>query len=243
LIVAPLTSLAVATTVWGELGVTVADGAPLMARLMLAGGQVEKYPAADVVSDVVALITVEPGRFAVAIPLGFAVVVVVVPVTGLVFVGAVVLLMVTTLAVTGLKVMVPTLAFGLVQEMVLGLHSVTPPGPVTVVSDSRDIVAPDESARVCPWETHFVWLGMVIAVMGGWMKIGTGLLVMPAPVAVTCTVPHEVEVQPEKDESEEPAGGVQMEKSAIPPGLLRFQVPAQMVPAGEMSASSRLELA
>ena len=150
MMVAPLTSLAVATTVWGELGVTVADDAPLMARLMLAGGQVEKYPAADVVSDDVALMTVEPGRFAVAMPLGLAVVVVVVPVTGLVLVGAVVLLMVTTLAVTGLKVMVPTLAFGLVHEVVVGLHSVTPPGPVTVVSDSSDIVAPEESARVCP---------------------------------------------------------------------------------------------
>jgi hypothetical protein len=51
--------------------------------------------------------------------------------------------------------MVPTFALGLVHEVVLGLHSVTPPGPVTVVSASRDVVAPEESARVCPWETHF----------------------------------------------------------------------------------------
>ena len=52
--------------------------------------------------------------------------------------------------------MVPTFALGLVHEIVLGLHSVTPPGPVTVVSASSGSVAPEESARVCPWETHLV---------------------------------------------------------------------------------------
>ena len=91
-----------ATTVCGELVVTVADVEPLMLRAMLAGGQVEKYPAADVTSEVVELMIVEPGRFAVAMPLGFGVLEVVVPVTGFVLVGLVVLLIVTTLAVTGL---------------------------------------------------------------------------------------------------------------------------------------------
>ena len=65
--------------------------------------------------------------------------------------------------------MVPTFALGLVHEVVLGLHSVTPPGPVTVVSASREVAAPEESVRVCPWETHFAWLGIVIEVMGGWI--------------------------------------------------------------------------
>ena len=94
-------SVTVATTVCGELGVTVAVSDPLIVNLIFAGGQVEKKPAADVTSDVFALITVEPGRFAVAIPFGLGVVDVV-PVTGLVLVGEVVLLIVTTLAVTGL---------------------------------------------------------------------------------------------------------------------------------------------
>ena len=61
----------------------------------------EKKPAADVTSDVFALMTVEPGKFAVAVPLGLGVEVVPVPVTGLVLVGFVVLLMVTTVEVTG----------------------------------------------------------------------------------------------------------------------------------------------
>ncbi len=33
-----------------------------------------------------------------------------------------------------------------------------------------------------------------------------------------------------------------MLKSGTPPGLLRFQVPAQIWPLGEISASSRFEL-
>jgi hypothetical protein len=70
----------------------------------------------------------------------------------------------------------------------------------------------------------------------------TGLLVTAAPVAVTCTVPQVFAVHPENEEREDPAGGVQMLKSVTPPGLLRFQVPAQMVPFGEISASCRLEL-
>jgi hypothetical protein len=65
--------------------------------------------------------------------------------------------------------MVPTFAFGLTHDVVLGLHTVTPPGPVTVVSDSNDSVAPEGSVRVCPWEMHLAWLGMVIDVMGGWI--------------------------------------------------------------------------
>ena len=71
----------------------------------------------------------------------------------------------------------------------------------------------------------------------------TGLLVTAAPVAVICTVPQVVGVHPEKEDSEEPAGGVQMVKLVTPPGLLRFHVPAQMMPVGETSASSRFELA
>ncbi len=70
----------------------------------------------------------------------------------------------------------------------------------------------------------------------------TGLLVAPPPLAVTCAVPHVEEEQPEKKEREAPEGGVQMLKSGTPPGLLRFQVPAQIWPLGEMSASSRLLL-
>src|SRR5579862_3647521 len=92
----PAESFTVACTVCGELGVTVAVVAPLTAREMLAGGQVEKYPAAEVTSEEAAETMVEPGRLAVAVPFGFEVVVEV-PVTGLVLVGLVVLLMVTTL--------------------------------------------------------------------------------------------------------------------------------------------------
>jgi hypothetical protein len=94
------------------------------------------------------LITVDPGRFAVAIPFGF--VAVVVPVTGFGFEGSVVLLIVTTVAEVGIKVMVPTFALGLVHETVLGLHSVTPPGPVTVVSASSGNVCPCAFRRVFP---------------------------------------------------------------------------------------------
>ena len=71
----------------------------------------------------------------------------------------------------------------------------------------------------------------------------TGLLVTAAPVAVICTTPQVVGVHPEKEDNEEPAGGVQMVKLETPPGLLRFQVPAQMAPEGDTSASWRLELA
>lgn len=70
----------------------------------------------------------------------------------------------------------------------------------------------------------------------------TGLLVAPPPVAVTCTVPHVPAVHPEKDESDDPAGGVQIVKFGAPPGLFRFHVPAQITPVGEMSPSSRLLL-
>jgi hypothetical protein len=126
-----------ATTVCGELAVTVAEVEPLMVSEIVCGGQVEKKPAADVTSEVVALITVEPGRFAVATPFGF----VLVALPGVELVGFVVLSMVTTLAVTGLYVIVPTFALGLVQESVVGLQSVVPPGPVTVVSASSDVVS------------------------------------------------------------------------------------------------------
>ena len=64
-----------------------------------------------------------------------------------------------------------------------------------------------------------------------------------APVAVTWARPQVAPVQPENEEIEEPAGGVQMVKSGTPPALLRFQVPAQSVPAGEISANWRLLLA
>jgi hypothetical protein len=161
-------SVTVATTVWGELGVTVAVVDPLTFSTMLAGGQVEKNPAADVVSEVVALMTVDPGRFAVAIPLGLGVDVAGVPVTGFGgFVTAVVLLIVTMLAVTGIYAIVPTLALVLVHEVVLGLQSVTPPGPVTVVSVRSASVCPAVLLSVCPCETHAVWLGIVIDVIGG----------------------------------------------------------------------------
>jgi hypothetical protein len=70
----------------------------------------------------------------------------------------------------------------------------------------------------------------------------TGLLVTAAPVAVTWTVPQVFSVHPENEDSDEPAGGVQIEKFGTPPGLLRFHVPAQTEPNGEMSASCRLEL-
>ena len=83
------------------------------------------------------MITVEPGRFAVATPFGF----VLEALPGVELVGLVVLSMFTTLAVTGLYVIVPTFALGLVQESVVGLQSVVPPGPVTVVSASSDVVS------------------------------------------------------------------------------------------------------
>jgi hypothetical protein len=71
----------------------------------------------------------------------------------------------------------------------------------------------------------------------------TGLLVTAAPVAVICTVPHVVAEHPANDESDDPVGGVQIVKFAVPPGLLRFHVPAHIKPAGETSASCRFELA
>jgi hypothetical protein len=112
--------------------------------------------------------TVDPGRFAVAIPLGLGVDVAGVPVTGFGgFVTAVVLLIVTMLAVTGIYAIVPTLALVLVHEVVLGLQSVTPPGPVTVVSARSASVCPAVLLSVCPCETHAVWLGIVIDVIGG----------------------------------------------------------------------------
>jgi hypothetical protein len=167
-IVAPLVSVTAATTVWGEFGVTVAVVDPLTFSLILAGGQVEKNPAADVTSEVVALMTVDPGRFAVAIPFGLGVDVDGVPVTGFGgFVTAVVLLIVTTLAAAGIYAIVPTLALGLVHEIVLGLQSVTPPGPVTVVSAKSGSVCPAVLLSVCPCVTHAVWLGIVIDVIGG----------------------------------------------------------------------------
>jgi hypothetical protein len=60
---------------------------------------------------------------------------------------------------------------------------------------------------------------------------------------VICTVPQLVELQPLNEESVEPEGGVQIVKLLVPPGLLRFQVPAQMLPVGDTSAISRFELA
>ena len=69
------------------------------------------------------------------------------------------------------------------------------------------------------------------------------MLVTAAPEAVTCTVPQVLAEHPLNADSEAPDGGVQMVKSGTPPGLLRFHVPAQSVPEGEISASSRLELA
>jgi hypothetical protein len=148
--------------------VTVAVVEPLIVRLMVFGGQVEKNPAADVTSEVAALMTVDPGKFAVAIPFGLGVDVVGVPVTGFGgFVTAVVLLIVTMLAVAALYAIVPTLALVLVHEIVLGLQSVTPPGPVTVVSANSGSVCPAVLSSVCPCETHAVWLGIVIDVTGG----------------------------------------------------------------------------
>lgn len=88
-----------------------------------------------------------------------------------------------------------------------------------------------------------LWLGIVIDDIGGWMYTFTGLLVTAAPSAVICTTPQELAVQPLNADREEPAGGAQMLKSGTPPGLLRFHVPAQIVPLGEISASSRFELA
>src|SRR5690348_5145511 len=144
----PAVSLMVACAVCGELGVTLAVDDPFTASVMLAGGQVEKKPAAEVTSDVVAEITVEPGRLAVAVPLGL--VMVCVPVTGLGFVGLVVLLIETTSLFTAVYWMVPMFAEGLVQATVVGLHSVTPPGPATVVSASSDC------GGVWPWERQLV---------------------------------------------------------------------------------------
>src|SRR5581483_2389678 len=106
------------------------------------------------------LMTVDPGRFAVATPLGFDVPEVL---PGVELVGLVVLSMFTTSLVTGLYVMVPTFARGSVQESVLGLHNVVPPGPVTVVSASSDV------CRVCPCDMHELCAGMVIDEIGGWM--------------------------------------------------------------------------
>jgi hypothetical protein len=147
----------------------------LMAMEMFFGGHVEKYPAAEVTSETLAFTIVDPGKFAVAVPLGFAVLLVVVPVTGFTFVGFVVLLIVTTLLATGVKVIVPTFALAFTHEVAHdvelfahGLHRVTPPGPVTVVSASRGSVCPPLD-NVCPCETHAAWLGMVIDVMGGWI--------------------------------------------------------------------------
>ena|ERR1700721_763175 len=94
----PFLSVALASTVCGELGVTATVVAPLTERSTFRGGQVEKYPAAEVTSEVDAVMMVEPGRSAVAMPLGL--VTGVVPVTGLGFVGFVVLLMLTTFALT-----------------------------------------------------------------------------------------------------------------------------------------------
>jgi hypothetical protein len=71
----------------------------------------------------------------------------------------------------------------------------------------------------------------------------TGLLVTAAPVAVTCATPQIPDLHPEKEDSDDPDGGVQIVKLFTPPGLLRFHVPAQTSPVGEISASCRLLLA
>ena len=96
---APLLAVTLEMTVCGELAVTVPEVLPLSVSAMVCGGQVEKKPAADVTWEFDALITVDPGKLAVAMPLGFDVSVVLVPEVS---VGSVVLSMFTTLPVTAL---------------------------------------------------------------------------------------------------------------------------------------------
>src|SRR5581483_10802140 len=151
-----LVSVIVDTIVCGELGVTVAVVEPLIDSAIFFGGHVEKYPAAEVTSERLAFTIVDPGKLAVAVPLGFACPAF--PVTGLGLVGFVVLLIVTTLVVTGVNVIVPPPAFThevahVVASLAQGLHSVTPPGPVTVVSASSGRACPLRD-NVCPCETQ-----------------------------------------------------------------------------------------
>src|SRR5271168_4962902 len=98
---APVVSGMFARRFCGLLAVTVTGVGmpvePLRVSPMLVGGQVKKYPAAEVVPESVALITVEPGRWAVASPF-----------TGLVLVVSLVLLIVTIVELTGVYVTVPT---------------------------------------------------------------------------------------------------------------------------------------
>jgi len=107
-----------------------------MVSEIVCGGQVEKKPAADVTSEVVALITVEPGRSrgnAVWIRAGGAARSRACRIRRIVD-GH-------TLAVTGLYVIVPTFALGWCRKAWWGCKSVVPPGPVTVVSASSDVVS------------------------------------------------------------------------------------------------------
>ncbi len=143
-------------TVWGELGVTVPEVLPLIDSAIVLGGQVEKKPAAEVTWEFAALITVDPGRLAVAIPLGFEV--------GCrsgpeVPVGSVVLSMVTTLPRDGVIGDGADIRAGAgacgnrggagvpsCNVVPGGQQRMAPPGPLTVVSDRKDVVS------VCPWE-------------------------------------------------------------------------------------------
>ena len=70
---------------------------------------------------------------------------------------------------------------------------------------------------------------MLIAETWGWTYTVTGLLATPPTLPVTVAVP-------------EVLGGEHTVKSGMPPGLVRFQVPAHIVPVGLISASCKFEL-
>src|SRR5579883_3074169 len=71
--VTPVVSVMVVLSVGTELALTLTGVGypvdPFSAREMFLGGQVKKYPAAEVTLESVALMTVDPGRCAVATPL------------------------------------------------------------------------------------------------------------------------------------------------------------------------------
>ncbi len=132
-----------------------------MVSAMFFGGQVEKNPAADVTSDVVALMTVEPGRFAVATPFGFGVLE---ALPGVELAGLVVLSMLTTSVVTGLYVMVPTLRSRIGAGKRAGAAQRCPARPGhCCFRQQRRLQA--SAPATC---MHFA-LGMVIDEIGGWM--------------------------------------------------------------------------